>query len=73
MSWQLGKKNVMRKKELIIFSSLEEFNIIFSKRWKIDNQGFNHQKTKLYHIEHVNSYHYTAMKNHYLLVQISDF
>lgn len=41
-------------------------------RWKIENQGFNHQKTKQYHIEHVNSHNYKAMKNHYLLVQITD-
>ena len=41
-------------------------------RWKIENQGFNHQKTKQYYIEHLNSHNYTAMKNHYLSVQITD-
>jgi Transposase domain (DUF772). len=41
-------------------------------RWKIENQGFNYQKTKQYHIEHLNSHNYKAMKNHYLLVQITD-
>lgn len=41
-------------------------------RWKIENQGFNQQKNNRYHIEHANSYNYTAMKNHYLLVQITD-
>lgn len=41
-------------------------------RWKIENQGFNHQKNMRYHIEHTNSHHYSAMKNHYLLTQIAD-
>lgn len=41
-------------------------------RWKIENEGFNHQKNIRYHIEHANSHHYTAMKNHYLLTQIAD-
>ena len=41
-------------------------------RWKIENQGFNNQKNIRYHIEHANSHDYTAMKNHYLLTQITD-
>jgi len=41
-------------------------------RWKIENQGFNEQKNNRYNIEHANSHNYTAMKNHYLLVQITD-
>jgi len=41
-------------------------------RWKIENEGFNNQKTKKYHIEHANSMNYNAMKNHYLLTQITD-
>ncbi|MEK5266587.1 transposase family protein [Weizmannia sp. FSL W8-0401] len=41
-------------------------------RWKIENQGFNEQKNNRYNIEHANSQNYTAMKNHYLLVQITD-
>lgn len=41
-------------------------------RWKIENQGFNNQKNVRYHIEHANSEDYTAMKNHYLLTQITD-
>ncbi len=31
-------------------------------RWKIENQGFNNQKTKRYHLEHANSLNYNAMK-----------
>ncbi len=40
-------------------------------RWKIENQGFNHQKNIRYHIEHASSRNYAAMKNHYLLTQIA--
>src|SRR5690606_19373613 len=35
-------------------------------RWMIENEGFNNQKNIRYDIEHVNSYNYNAMKNHYL-------
>lgn len=41
-------------------------------RWKIENQGFNNQKTKRYDIEHANSLNYNAMKNHYLITQLAD-
>jgi hypothetical protein len=41
-------------------------------RWKIENEGFNTQKNIRYHIEHAGSKDYTAMKNHYLLTQITD-
>ena len=41
-------------------------------RWKIENEGFNQQKNLRYHIEHANSHNYTAIKNYYLLVQITD-
>jgi hypothetical protein len=41
-------------------------------RWKIENQGFNNQKTKRYNLEHANSKNYNAMKNHYLITQLAD-
>jgi hypothetical protein len=41
-------------------------------RWKIENEGFNNQKTKKYKIEHANSLNYNAMKNHYLITQLAD-
>ena len=41
-------------------------------RWKIENEGFNTQKNILYRIQHLNSRNGNAMKNHYLLTQISD-
>jgi hypothetical protein len=52
--------------------NVREFALTGRKRWKIENQGFNIQKNYRYDIEHANSLDYTAMKNHYLLVQISD-
>jgi hypothetical protein len=50
----------------------ERLVIAGRSRWKIENQGFNNQKKIRYHLEHVNSHNYTAMKNHYLLIQITD-
>lgn len=41
-------------------------------RWKIENEGFNNQKTKRYNIEHANSLNYNAMKNHFLITQLAD-
>jgi hypothetical protein len=40
-------------------------------RWKIENEGFNTQKCGIYDLEHLCSYNYNAMKNHYLLIQLS--
>lgn len=42
------------------------------KRWKIENEGFNRQKNWQGDITHACSWDPTAMKNHYLMVQISD-
>ena len=39
-------------------------------RWAIENQGFNTQKKQGYYLEHMYSHDYTAMKNHYYLIQI---
>ena len=41
-------------------------------RWKIENEGFKNQKHITNNIEHQCCEDYTAMKNHYLLVQIAD-
>lgn len=49
-----------------------EFASTGRSRWKIENQGFNIQKNYRYDIKHANSLNCKAMKNHYLLVQISD-
>lgn len=42
------------------------------KRWKIENEGFNRQKNWQGDITHACSHNSTAMKNHYLMTQISD-
>ena len=51
---------------------LEEMILAGRGRWKIENEGFNNQKHGIYRIEHLNSKNSNAMKNHYLLTQISD-
>jgi hypothetical protein len=40
------------------------------RRWKIENEGFNAQKNQGYGLEHMFCEDYTAMKNHYLCIQI---
>lgn len=52
--------------------NLEEMIAAGRGRWKIENEGFNNQKHGIYRIEHLNSRNSNAMKNHYLLTQISD-
>ncbi|WP_313165526.1 transposase family protein [Sedimentibacter sp.] len=52
--------------------NIEEMVKCGRKRWKIENEGFNTQKNILYKIEHLNSKNPNAMKNHYLLTQITD-
>jgi hypothetical protein len=42
------------------------------KRWKIENEGFNRQKNWQGDITHACSWNEQAMKNHYLMMQISD-
>ncbi len=41
-------------------------------RRKIENEGFNNRKHRIYRIEHLNSCNSNAMKNHYLLTQTAD-
>ena len=42
------------------------------KRWKIENEGFNRQKNWQGDITHACSWDANALKNHYLMTQISD-
>jgi hypothetical protein len=42
-------------------------------RWKIENEGFNRQKNWQGDITHACSWDEWALKNHYLMQQISDF
>ena len=56
----------------LTWKDLEEMIEAGRMRWKIENEGFNNQKNGIYQIEHLNSRNSNAMKNHYLLTQISD-
>jgi len=47
-----------------------QFIVDGRRRWCIEDQGFDIQKNHGYYLEHKFSEHYTAMKNHYLLIQI---
>ena len=40
------------------------------RRWKIENEGFNEQKNGGLNLEHLFCEDYTAIKNHYFLIQI---
>jgi len=40
------------------------------RRWQIENEGFNEQKNHGLGLNHMFSENYTAMKNHYFLIQI---
>jgi hypothetical protein len=74
--------SIIEKKELKYFIYITDLKISEKKverifaagrsRWKIENKGFNNQKNGRYDIEHACSLDYNAMKNHYLIVQISD-
>ena len=75
------KEKRKRKKEIrfqwvsnleLTKGNLEEMIHAGRDRWKIENEGFNNQQTGLYRMEHLNSKNSQAMKNHYLLTQISD-
>ena len=52
--------------------NIEETILAGRECWKIENEEFHNQKNGLYGIEHLNSKNSNAMKNHYLLTQISD-
>lgn len=41
------------------------------QRWRIENEGFNMQKTGTFNIEHMYSKNYNAMKVHYFLIQFA--
>lgn len=77
--YEYRKKDVMTKVKFQWISdieltkrNLEEMITAARGRWKIENEGFNSQKTGIYRIEHINSRNSNAMKNHYLLTQIAD-
>lgn len=62
--WLTGIKITKKNAERIAATS--------RKRWKIENEGFNRQKNWQGDIPHACSWDANAMKNHYLMMQISD-
>ena len=52
-------------------NNIEEIIKMGRKRWKIENEGFNEQKNGTYNISHLCSRNDTALKIHYLLIQIA--
>lgn len=79
---ELVTENEDEDKETKTFVYLTNFEItekniervikVGRSRWKVENEGFNRQKNHRLHIEHVNCYNYQAMKNHYLIAQITE-
>ena len=51
--------------------NIEETIYIGRKRWKIENKGFNIQKNRTFDIGHLYSKDTTAIKVHYLMIQIA--
>ena len=51
--------------------NIEETINLGRKRWKIENEGFNIQKNGTFDIGHLYSKNSTAIKIHYLLIQIA--
>ena len=76
ISKRTNKKNTVKFQWItdieLTNKNIEEMVKCGRKRWKIENEGFNTQKNILYKIEHINSKNPNAMKNHYLLTQITD-
>lgn len=58
---------------LLTDKNVEKIAKVGRLRWKIENQGFNRQKNWVGDITHACSWNSNAMKNHYLIQQISDF
>ena len=50
--------------------SIEEIIYLGRKSWKIENEGFNIQKNGTFEIGHLYSKDSTAIKVHYLMIQI---
>lgn len=51
--------------------NIEETIHVGRKRWKIENEGFNIQKNGTFNIGHLYSKDSTAIKAHYLMIQIA--
>ena len=51
--------------------NIEETIYLGRKRWKIENEGFNMQKNGTFDIGHLYSKNQTAIKAHYLIIQMA--
>ena len=51
--------------------NIEETIYLGRKRWKIENEGFNIQKNRTFDIGHLYSKDATAIKIHYMMIQIA--
>lgn len=74
---EYGEKTTKGRREFRFITNLpiNEKNVAKTaeagrRRWKIENEGFNRQKRHGYHLEHLFSHNYQAIKNHYYLIQI---
>lgn len=52
-------------------NNIKDIVCLGRNRWKIENQAFYTQKHRTFNITHLNSRNDTAMKNHYLFIQIA--
>lgn len=84
LDYQENKTNIIKYKDInqgteyvyitdlpITNKNIEETINIGRKRWKIENEGFNVQKNGTFDIGHLYSKNATAIKVHYLLIQIA--
>ncbi len=84
IDYQEEKTNIIKYKEekkgtefvyitdlSITNKNIEETIYIGRKRWKIENEGFNIQKNGTFNIGHLYSKDSTAIKVHYLMIQIA--
>lgn len=78
-----GRKKVKKgKTEAVTFQYITNFRLTNTfaiqvvtagrARWTIENFGFNRQKHWISDITHISSWNQTAIKNHYLMIQIVD-
>jgi hypothetical protein len=71
-----GEMNIKRFQWLtnlkVTKSNAEKIAKTGRKRWKIENEGFNRQKNWQGDITYACSWNEQALKNHYLLMKISD-
>lgn len=66
-----GREFVYMTDLSITNKNIKETIYLGRKRWKIENEGFNIQKNRTFDIGHLYSKDSTAIKVHYLMIQIA--